>query len=176
MRSIPRWPPASAWPPTTGQKSSTSHTTPATTPQLDAAAAYAKSKGALTLITTGNTDAYRSIPAYSNLIFVSGIQENGQRWSEGGGVGSSYGPFVDLAAPASDILLADPTTIHGYGLNSGTSFAVPPGSRGSHLAWSIDPLLTPDQVEQMLYDTAVNPDNPNPGSSTPYSGSTGGDP
>ena len=136
--------------------------------QLDAAAAYAKSKGALTFIAAGNTDAYRSIPAYSNLIFVSGTQENGQRWSEGGGVGSSYGPFVDIAAPASDILLADPTTIHGYGLDSGTSFATPLVAGAAALAWSIDPLLTPDQVEQMLYNTAVNPDNPNPGSSTPY--------
>ena len=71
---------------------------------LDAAAAYARSKGALTFIAAGNTDAYRSISAYSNLIFVSGTQENGQRWSEGNGVGSSYGAFVDIAAPASNIL------------------------------------------------------------------------
>ncbi len=135
---------------------------------LDAAAAYARSKGALTFIAAGNTDGYRSIPAYSNLIFVSGTQENGKRWSEGGGIGSSYGPFVDISAPASNILLADPTLVplgySGYGLNSGTSFAAPLVAGAAALAWSIDPLLTPDQVEQMLYDTAVNPDNPNPGS------------
>jgi thermitase len=99
------------------------------------------------------------------LIFVSGTQENGQRWSLGSGTGSSYGPFVDISAPASNILLADPTTIHGYGLNSGTSFATPLVAGAAALAWSIDPFLTPGEVEQMLYATAVNPDNPD---STPF--------
>jgi thermitase len=136
--------------------------------QVDTAAAYARSKGALTFISAGNTDGYRGIASYSNLIFVSGTQENGQRWSKGSGVGSSYGAFVDIAAPASNILLADPTTVHGYGLNSGTSFAAPLVAGAAALAWSIDPLLTPDEVEQMLYSTAVNPNNPSPGSSTPY--------
>jgi thermitase len=135
---------------------------------VDAAAAYARSKGSLTFISAGNTDGYRSISAYSNLIFVSGTQEDGQRWSQGSGVGSSYGAFVDIAAPASNILLADPTTVHGYGLNSGTSFAAPLVAGAAALAWSIDPLLTPDEVEQMLYSTAVNPNNPSPGSTTPY--------
>ncbi|MGD0519354.1 MAG: S8 family serine peptidase [Thermoguttaceae bacterium] len=129
---------------------------------LDTAAAYARSKGALTFIAAGNTDSYRSISSYTNLIFVSGTNQSDQRWSQeitdANGVvtrvGSSYGPFVDISAPAEDILLADPTTIHGYGLNSGTSFATPLVAGAAALAWSINPNLTADEVEQMLYSTA----------------------
>jgi subtilisin family serine protease len=128
--------------------------------QLDSAAAYARSKGVLTFIAAGNTDSARAIADYSNLIFVSGTNENDQRWTQGNGVGSSYGSFVDLAAPASNILLADPTTIHGYGLNSGTSFAAPLAAGAAALAWSIDPNLTPDQVEQLLESTAVDLGDP----------------
>ncbi|MGA2061973.1 MAG: S8 family serine peptidase, partial [Thermoguttaceae bacterium] len=135
---------------------------------LDSAAAYARSKGALTFIAAGNSNSYRSIPDYSNLIFVAGTNESDQRWSQwvtdSNGiqtlVGSSYGNFVDLSAPASNILLADPTTIHGYGLNSGTSFAAPLAAGAAALAWSIDPSLTPDQVEQMLESTAVDLGDP----------------
>ncbi len=131
---------------------------------LDSAAAYARSKGALTFIAAGNTDSYRSIPNFSNLIFVSGTDENDQRWSEGNGIGSSYGNFVDLSAPASDILLADPTTINGYGTNSGTSFATPLVAGAAALAWSINPSLTPDDVEHILESTAVDLGDPGLGS------------
>jgi subtilisin family serine protease len=127
---------------------------------LDSAAAYARTKGALTFIAAGNTDSYRSISDYSNLIFVSGTDENDQRWTEGNGIGSSYGNFVDLSAPAHKILLADPTTENGYGTNSGTSFAAPLAAGAAALAWSIDPNLTPDQVEQMLESTAKDLGNP----------------
>ncbi len=131
---------------------------------LDAAAAYARTKGALTFISAGNTNGYRNIADYSNLIFVSGTDENDQRWSQSvtdaNGVttyiGSSYGPFVDISAPAHNILLADPTLENGYGTSSGTSFATPLVAGAAALAWSIDPNLTPDQVEQMLYSTAVD--------------------
>jgi thermitase len=129
---------------------------------LDAAAAYARSKGALTFMSAGNTNAYRDIPDFSNLIFVGGTGPNDERWSQwiinSDGieqlVGSSYGSFVGISAPAQSILLADPTLIHGYGLNNGTSFAAPMVAGAAALAWSINPNLTPDQVEQMLYSTA----------------------
>ena len=132
---------------------------------LDTAAAYARSKGALTFIGAGNTNGYINLPDYANLIFVAGTGKNDERWSETmwddnlGAyklVGSSSGPFVDLTAPAEAILLADPTLPNGYGLNSGTSFSTPLAAGAAALAWSINPNLTPDQVEQMLYSTAVD--------------------
>jgi thermitase len=135
---------------------------------LDSAAAYARSKGALTFVAAGNSNGLRNIADYSNLIFVAGTNASDQRWSQwttdSNGVqtlvGSSYGNFVDLSAPASNILLADPTTIHGYGLNSGTSFSAPLAAGAAALAWSIDPNLTPDEVEHMLESTAKDLGDP----------------
>jgi thermitase len=129
---------------------------------LDTAAAYARSKGALVFIAAGNTDSYRDIPACPNLIFVSGTGTDDLRWhkttidSSGSTVttGSSYGSFVDISAPAQDILMADPTLENGYGKGSGTSFATPLVAGAAALAWSINPNLTPGEVEQMLYSTA----------------------
>jgi len=140
---------------------------------LDTAAAYARSKGILTFIGAGNTDGPRNIADFSNLIFVAGTDINDQRWSQVTTdingvvtrVGSSYGPFVDICAPAGGIddtgnhriLLADPALPpNGYGLNSGTSFATPMAAGAAALAWSINPNLTCDQVENMLYSTAVD--------------------
>ncbi len=48
---------------------------------LDSAAAYARGKGALTFIAAGNTNGYRFIADYANLIFVSGTNINDQRWT-----------------------------------------------------------------------------------------------
>jgi thermitase len=135
---------------------------------LDSAAAYARSKGALTFIGGGNTNRYRDIDDYANLIFVAGTNQSDGRWSEwmedANGVdrlvGSSWGAFVDLAAPAQDILLADPTMTEGYGTNSGTSFATPLAAGAAALAWSINPNLTPDEVEQLLRLTAVDLGDP----------------
>ena len=127
---------------------------------LDSAAAYARSKGALTFIGAGNTNGSRNISDYANLIFVAGTDQNDQRWTSSSTLGSSYGSFVDISAPASNILLADPTTPNGYGLNSGTSFSTPLVAGAAALAWSINPNLTPDQVENLLYSTAVDLGDP----------------
>lgn len=133
---------------------------------LDSAAAYARSKGALTVIAAGNTNGVRYIDEFSNLIFVGGTGPNDQRWVDPNdpSLGSSYGSFIDITAPAGGfdgamnkgILLADPTLPNGYGLNSGTSFAAPLVAGAAAMAWSINPNLTPYQVEQMLYSSAVN--------------------
>ncbi|MGW8257229.1 MAG: S8 family peptidase [Thermoguttaceae bacterium] len=124
---------------------------------INEAAAYARSKGALTFIGAGNSDSYRNIADYANLIFVSGTDKDDARWSDPDhGLGSSYGSFVDIAAPAEQILVADPTTEHGYGLIDGTSFSTAFGSGAAALAWSINPNLTPDEVENLIFSTAVD--------------------
>jgi subtilisin family serine protease len=124
--------------------------------QLDTAAAYARTKGALTIVAAGNDDGPRDIPAYANLIFVSGTREDDTRWGSdpNDGGGSAWGPFVDISAPAHNVLAEDPTLSTGYGLGSGTSFATPLVAGAAALAWSINPDLTADQVEAMLYSTA----------------------
>lgn len=129
---------------------------------IDAAAAYAKSKGALTFIAAGNGAGLNTgIPAgtYKNLVFVAGtdLDSNGNLipWS-----GSSYGGYVNISAPANNMLNADNTqsgsvVTYGYALGSGTSFATPLAAGAAALAWSINPNLTPDQVQNMLLATSI---------------------
>jgi subtilisin family serine protease len=123
---------------------------------LDQAAANARKMGALTFVCTGNDNLQKTFDSqFPNLIFVSGTDANDNRWVEGAS-GSNYGPFVDIAAPADNILAADPTLPNGYGVGDGTSFATALVSGAAALAWSIRPDLTPDQVEDILFSTAVD--------------------
>jgi len=132
---------------------------------LDQEAAYARTKGALVFVAAGNSDGYNGMMGFDNLIFVSGTQRGDARWHEvldatsipPKTIGSTWGPFVDLSAPADDILVADRTLApSGYGLIHGTSFAAPLAAGAAALAWSIDPDLTADQVLALLYDMAVD--------------------
>jgi subtilisin family serine protease len=136
---------------------------------LNDAAAYARTKGALVFVAAGNSDAYNGMLGFDNLIFVSGTDRNDQRWHEvldatttpPKTIGSTWGPYVDLSAPSDDILIADPTLApSGYGIIHGTSFASPLAAGAAALAWSIDPDLTPEQVLNLLYDTAVDLGDP----------------
>lgn len=129
---------------------------------LDTAAAYARSLGALTFVAAGNSGDRNAMTGYDNLIFVSGTDGSDQRWDDGA-TGSSWGPYVDLSAPAVDILVADPDDLglpSGYGIHRGTSYAAPLAGGAAALAWSIWPVLTPDQVLGLLYDTAVDLGDP----------------
>jgi thermitase len=122
--------------------------------QLDAAAAYARTKGALTFVAAGNNNNRQELGDYPNLIFVAGTDINDDRWTSASNVGSSWGPYIDLAAPAQNILVADPTLSSGYGLASGTSFAAPLAAGVAGLVWSINPLLSPSEVEHILFSSA----------------------
>jgi subtilisin family serine protease len=131
--------------------------------KLDAAAEYAKEKGALVFVAAGNSDGRIERPHYDNLIFVSGTNRDDRRWDVDGNdaivtnnSGSSWGPFVDLSAPADDILLADPAFASGYGIGDGTSFAAPLVAGAAAMAWSINPKLSVDELKQILFSTAVD--------------------
>jgi subtilisin family serine protease len=128
---------------------------------LDAAAAQARAQGALTFVAAGNANRERYLVDFPNLIFVSGTNDRDERWNEGPGLpGSVWGVCVDLAAPADNIVVADPTFTSGYGSGDGTSFAAPLAAGAAAMAWSINPNLTPDQVLDILYDTAVDLGDP----------------
>jgi len=114
-------------------------------------------------VAAGNTDGRIERPHYENLIFVSGTNREDRRWDGDGddaivtnNPGSSWGPFVDLSAPADDILLADPTFASGYGIGDGTSFASPLAAGAAAMAWSINPRLSADEVKGILFSTAVD--------------------
>ena len=128
---------------------------------LDEAAVYARGKGAITFVAAGNSDTYVDLTGYNNLVFVAATDSQDRRWSEvksdGTRVGSSYGPYVALAAPGDDILAADPyppTEMDRYARVHGTSFAAPMAAGAAALAWSIKPDLTPDEVLDLLERTA----------------------
>jgi subtilisin family serine protease len=122
------------------------------------AATYAREKGALVFFAAGNTNSFTSQVPYSDLIFVTGSNRTDQRWVGTNGAGSTWGAHVNLVAPAQDIVVANPASATGneFGIGSGTSFAAPIAGGIAALAWSINPNLTPDQVRQMLYDSAVD--------------------
>lgn len=62
---------------------------------------------------------------------------------------SAYGPGVDVFAPGVGVWS---TVIGGtYGPGGGTSYAAPIAAGVAALIWSIDPSLTPDEVQAILY-------------------------
>jgi len=129
---------------------------------LDAAAAYARSLGALTFVAAGNSNLRDPMTGYQNLIFVAGTDQDDERW-DGGTYGSTWGPYVDLSAPASGILVADPADPNlpsGYGVHYGTSYSAALASGAAALAWSVFPDLTADQVLDLLVSTAVDLGDP----------------
>lgn len=86
---------------------------------------YAWSKGAVLVASAGNEgNTLEGYPAaYGNVISVSASDSNDGRASF-----STYGAWVDVAAPGVGILSSVPP--NGYGLKSGTSMAAPHVSGG----------------------------------------------
>jgi len=124
---------------------------------LDEAAAYARTRGALTFVAADDTNRRTDLVDWPNLIFVAGTDRGDGRWVENDFTGSAWGPHIDLAAPAQDILIADPHNPDlpsGYGIIDGTSFAAPLAAGAAALVWSICPDLSPDEVRDLLYATA----------------------
>ena len=75
---------------------------------------------------------------------------------------SQYGSGLAFSAPGQGITCADRTGGDGYesgdytGGLDGTSFASPYAAGVAALILSVDPSLTPDEVEQIMNDTAVD--------------------
>jgi subtilisin family serine protease len=125
--------------------------------EADLAAAYARSKGALVFMGGGNSNMLApSILDSPNIIFVGGTNQSDERWVGDNNQGSTWGNHIDIAAPADNLLIADPTLPTGYGLIDGTSFSTPLVAGAAALAWSINPNLTASQVESMLFTTAID--------------------
>ncbi len=117
---------------------------------VDYAAQYMRSKGGVVVVAAGNAGADGNLPDSSALIAVSATNRD-----DGKASWSSYGSYIDVAAPGENIL----TTANGGGYvgASGTSFASPAAAGVIALIKSVNPELSPDQLETVLKQSADDP-------------------
>ena len=124
---------------------------------------YAYSQGVVVIASAGNDDdTFPNYPAYyEHVISVAATDSDDNRAPF-----STYGSWVDIAAPGVDVLSlrADRTsmgtTYNAYTtIASGTSMACPHVSGASALLLSVDPNISVDEVEDAL-EAGTDPINP----------------
>ena len=110
---------------------------------------YLKDKGGLLVVSAGNAGIEEGATPSDALIVASATTISDVRSSF-----SSFGSYVDVAAPGSSIY----TTVNGggYGSVSGTSFASPATAAVVALMMSANPSLSPNEIEKRLFTTAVD--------------------
>jgi thermitase len=116
---------------------------------ITSAAQYAMKKGAVVVAAAGNSGAEEPVPENPYMISVSATDSSDRLCSF-----SSRGAYVDLAAPGSGIY----STLSGggYGYVSGTSFSSPIVAGVAAAVLAVNPDLTPQEVEGILEETAVD--------------------
>ncbi|WP_374580713.1 S8 family serine peptidase [Pseudoduganella sp.] len=116
---------------------------------VQSAANYLRSKGGLLFVSAGNYNRDEGFTPTDSMIAVSATTSTDVRASF-----SSYGAFVALSAPGSGIY----TTVNGggYGGVNGTSFSSPITAAVAALVMTANPSLSPDQVQNILFSTAVD--------------------
>lgn len=111
------------------------------------AAKYMRNKGGVVVVAAGNSSGLEYI-APSDLVTTASAtdpSDNVASWS-------SYGDYVDVAAPGAGICTT--TNGGGYGCVSGTSFASPVTAGVYQLMMSVNPSLQPAQLDGILFSTA----------------------
>ncbi|WP_186725513.1 S8 family serine peptidase [Planomicrobium sp. CPCC 101110] len=117
----------------------------------DVATTYAKSKGVTIVAAAGNDDT-STLTYPASLPSVIGVSATNSSDRITGF--SNYGSHIDLAAPGQDIY----SSVSGssYMNMSGTSMASPVVAGVAALVLSKNPLLSPDQVENILTGSAAD--------------------
>ncbi len=118
---------------------------------LQNAVSYAHSKGALVIAAAGDSyDAsYKYPAAFDHVVSVAAIDRE-----DGHPDFSTYNDKVDIAAPGSDIL---GLCLGGVYCRFGSTHSATPHVSGlAALVWSMNPNLTPDEVEGIIESTAVD--------------------
>jgi subtilisin family serine protease len=119
---------------------------------MRAAFQYASSHGVLNVAAAGNDN--RDQPFYPAafgefVIAVAGTDQNDARYTS-----SNYGDWIELSAPAANII----STLPGdsYGTLTGTSMASAFVTGATALVWSHFGTMSADQVRRRLQETAVD--------------------
>ncbi|MCA9310407.1 MAG: S8 family serine peptidase, partial [Phycisphaerales bacterium] len=126
---------------------------------VNSAYASARTNGVIHFVATGN-DGSSTISYPANLPSVNAI--GAMAASGNRATFSQYGVGIDLSAPGQGINSTDRTGADGYEAGDyvsaldGTSFASPYAAGVAALVISANPSLTVDEVEQILYSTAVD--------------------
>jgi len=113
------------------------------------AANYMRSKGGVVVAAGGNTGGELVLQASSSITAVAGTNSADSRTSW-----SSWGNHIDVAAPGEGIWVT--TSAGGYGAASGTSFSSPVTAGVYALMMTANPSLTPSQLDNALFSTAVD--------------------
>lgn len=116
---------------------------------VKSAARYMKGKGGLVFISAGNNNIDENVAPDTAFIIVSSTDSYDRKSSF-----SSWGSFVSLAAPGTGIWTTNNTL--GYSSWNGTSFASPVGAGVAGLMMAARPDLNADQVEALLFQTALD--------------------
>ncbi len=108
---------------------------------------YIQSKGGVLVMAAGNTATYNSAPDTSDIIVVSATAQGDSLAGF-----TTTGTHIDLSAPGSNILTTAPG--NAYQAVNGTSFSTPLVAGAIGLMLSINPNLTPAQIDTILKVTA----------------------
>jgi type VII secretion-associated serine protease mycosin len=125
----------------------------------EAAVAYAVNRGVTVVAAAGNEreeGSPTSYPAAYEGVIAVAATDPGDDVAEY----SNQGAYVDVAAPGSGIFSTYPIDLpegsSGYNALSGTSMAAPHVAAAAALIKSVQPDLTPDDIQQVLQSSAVD--------------------
>lgn len=115
---------------------------------------YANTQGILCIAAAGNDNVSTVFyPAgYTNVMSVASTGNGGSNDQKSSF--SNFGTWIDISAPGANIRSTVPTST--YGMMSGTSMACPLVAGLAGLIHSINPNLTPAQIENCIESTATN--------------------
>lgn len=116
---------------------------------VKSAARYMKGKGGLVFVSAGNANIDENVTPDSAFIVVSATDSSDAKSGF-----SSWGSFVSLAAPGSGIWTTNNAL--GYSAWNGTSFSSPVTAGVAALMMAARPDLNADQLEALLFQTAVD--------------------
>ena len=116
---------------------------------VSSGARYMRSKGGIVFAAAGNSGTASSIAPNPDMVVVSATDPNDSLRTY-----SSYGDFVDLAAPGGGIWTT--TVGGGYGGFGGTSSSTPVAAGVAALVLAANPSLSADEVENVLESSSVD--------------------